>query len=327
MVSKTYLIALLSLASLIPTDLPAQDSGCTRRTVAVGVVDREWNLVSGLSAANFHGSLRGHDVEILSASIDRSPRHIVLLLDASGSMMHAEEAERSISEYLIRYAPPQASIAQMAFSGRVFASEGFSQDSLTLLKNLADLLRVREGRSWGSGKTALYDGIASARGSLGVPNLGDVVFALTDGGDNNSRLDDIEVKKDMLAAGVRLFATIILASKLTGEATPPEGIEGPGHLHDMVAATGGSDLTLPNIGASQPFKYLHIKSSVDAVNLALQRMFQQMGEFYRLDVRTPATVEKPTKWKLEVIDASGRPMRGVEVHYPQELMPCPNVGS
>jgi len=33
-------------------------------------------------------------------------------------------------------------------------------------------------------------------------------------------------------------------------------------------------------------------------------------------------VDKPTKWKLEVIDASGKPMRGVEVHSPQELMPC-----
>jgi len=60
----------------------------------------------------------------------------------------------------------------------------------------------------------------------------------------------------------------------------------------------------------------------DAVDLTFRRFYQQMGRFYRLDVRLPETVEKPTKWKLEVIDTNGKPIRGVEVHYPQELMPC-----
>jgi hypothetical protein len=93
MAPKPFLIGLLIVISL-NLNLAAQDNGCTSRTVPVGVVDREWNLVRGLSAANFRANLHGQEVKILSAAIDTSPRHIVLLLDASGSMMEPDQKRR-----------------------------------------------------------------------------------------------------------------------------------------------------------------------------------------------------------------------------------------
>ena len=64
----------------------------------------------------------------------------------------------------------------------------------------------------------------------------------------------------------------------------------------------------------------------DAVlELALHRLYEQMCEFYRLDLKLPKRVDKPTEWKLEVVDENGRPNRRVEVHYPHRLMPCPMV--
>jgi len=323
MVSKTYLIALLSLASLIPTDLPAQDSGCTRRTVAVGVVDSAWNLVSGLSAANFHGSLRGHDVEILSASIDRSPRHIVLLLDASGSMIaskEAWEAAKSASQDLIRFAPARAAIAQIAFSEGVLDRAGFDEDRSAALNHLAVLMGVPRG-----GRTALYDAISSGLSAFGVLDFGDAVCAVTDGEDNKSHIQPRSVEEDLLRLGVRLFS-VVMNHRRGMPGPTPEETEDPYRLWSLVEASGGNGLTLPFGVTSRSYPHVKAKTSQGELDLALQRMFQQMGEFYRLDLRTPATVEKPTKRKLEVIDASGRPMRGVEVHYPQELMPCANVG-
>jgi len=325
MVSKTSLFALLCFTSLNLANLPAQDSGCTQRTIAVGVVDGAWNLVPNLSAANFRGKLRGHDVQILSAAADTSPRRIVLLLDASGSMVSPGGGwpiEKSISEYLIRFSPPQGSIAEMTFGERIFDSAGFDQDRLALLQRQALLFRVCEMGHHG-GRTALYDAIARAQGALGIPKVGDVIFALTDGGDNHSHIDGKKAQEDLLSAGVRLFAAIIITQKLAERARSPEAmIEGPVHLHDMVEATGGNGLNLPYTGSKPPFKYMHATGSADAVNFALQRLFRQMGEFYRLELSLPETVEKPTKWKLEVVNADGKPMKGVEVHYPQELMPC-----
>ena len=320
MVSKTFLITLLFVTSLNPTNLPGQDNGCTRRTVPVSVVDREWNLVRGLSAANFRGKLRGHEVEILSASIDTSPRHIVLLLDASGSMMQERwEAAKSLAGDLIRFVPPSASVAQMAFSVTVLGSASFDQDRFTLLKRLEDLERMCE-EAQGNRSTALYDAISGALSSLGSLNFGDVIYAVTDGGDNASRSDPKKVEEDLAAARVRLFA-VVLAPRLAVRGRVPVE-SGYDRLHSMVEATGGNLLEFPYHGASPPYSSIKAKTPADAVDLALRRLYGQMGEPYRLEMRLPATLDKPTKWKLQVITAKGKPNRRVEVHYPEQLMPC-----
>jgi hypothetical protein len=328
MVSKTFLIALLSVTGLIPIDLPAQDSGCTRRTIAVGVVDSAWNLVPGLSGVNFRGRIHGQEVKLLSATLDTNPRRIFVLLDASGSMMDPDggwwKTERNISEYLIRFAPPRASIAFMGFTGTVLDTEGFAEDPQVLLKNLSALVKVCE-QPQKARRTALYDAISSARDLLGARDAGDVVCPLTDGGDNKSRIDPKKVEEALLGAGVRLFG-IVMSQELGGRGRTPAEPYGPAELHSMIEATGGNALFVPYGARSDPYKYMGAQTHADAVNLALQRLFRQMGEFYRVEVRLPEVVEKPTKWKLEVIDAGGKPMRGVEIHYPQELMPCPNVG-
>jgi len=325
MVSRTSLIALLFVMSLHLANLPGQDSGCTRRTVPVGVVDEQWVLVRGLSAANFRGKLRGHEVEILSAYIDTSPRLIVLLLDASGSMEgEGWETARSLSEHLIQFAPPHASIAQMAFSDRVLGTAGFEQDRLALLKRLAALVKVCEHPHLG-GRTALFDAIASARSTSGGLQFGDAIFAVTDGGENSSRTKPERIEQDLLGTRVRLFAALIDQRRARHE-MPPEDIAGANRFLSMVEATGGNMLSLRYAGAMYPYPYIKAKTRTDAISLALQRLSEQMGEFYRLELRLPETVDKPTKWKLEVVEANGRPGGKVEIHYPKEIMPCAKAG-
>jgi hypothetical protein len=322
MVSKTFLLALLFVTGLNLANLPAQDSGCTQRTIAVGVVDSAWNLVPNLSAANFRGKLQGRELQILSASLDPNPRRIVVLLDASGSMMSPDsggwKTERSISEYLIRFAPRGASIAFLGFASTVLGTQGFNDDPAVLLKNLSALGGVCEGRQQ-SRHTALYDAISSARGTLGVCRIGDVICALTDGEDNASQAEARKTQEELLTGQVRLFGIVTLHELRSAR---PPGEIGPEQLYSMIEATGGNRLFLPYAAMSEPYKHIKAKTGTEAVDLALQRLYRQMGEFYRLDVRLPETVEKPTKWKLEVLDESGKPMREVEVHYPQELMPC-----
>ncbi|MGC9993943.1 MAG: vWA domain-containing protein [Terriglobia bacterium] len=323
MVSKTILFALLFVTGLNISNLPAQDSPCTKRTIAVGVVDYAWNLVPNLTAANFRGKLRGHDVQILSAALDTNPRHIVMLLDASGSMMEPSEGwetEKSSSEYLIRFGPQGASIAQMAFAASVLDTEGFAQEPLTLMKNLHALVDVCERRKVG-GPTALFDAILNARGLLAAPKLGDLIYALTDAGDNKSQTKARKAAEQLGTAGMRFFA-VLIRRDVQDRARTPEELEGPNQLQSVVNVTGGNMLTLPLVITSPVRSYYDAKTRQTALDLALQRLYQQMGEFYRVELKLPGTVDKPTKWKLNVIDANGKPMRGVEVHYPQELMPC-----
>lgn len=324
MASRTFLIALLFVTSLNVTNLPGQDSGCTTRTVPVSVVDREWNLVRGLTASNFRGKLHGHDVGIVSASLDTSPRHIVLLLDASGSMMQERwEAAKSLAGDLIRFVPPSASIAQMGFSLSVLGSATFDQDRLTLLKRLEDLVRVCE-QAQVNRSTALYDAISSALSSFGPLNFGDVIYAVTDGGDNASQTEPNKTKEDLLVAGIRLFAVVPVPHHAVRGRVPADS--GFDRLHSMVEATGGNVLAFPHHGAWRPYSAIKARTGADAVDLALRRLCEEMGEFYRVELRLPETVDKPTKWKLEVIEANGRPGRRVEVHYPEQLMPCAKAG-
>ena len=134
-----WYLALLLFTSFGPLHLWAQEGPCTRRTIAVGVVDRQWNLVEGLKAGNFRGKVGGRDVQVLSAVLDNGPRRIVVLLDASGSMIGSGElweTEKAFSECLIRFGPPRASIALMAFAAIVLDTENFEQDPLALTRNL-----------------------------------------------------------------------------------------------------------------------------------------------------------------------------------------------
>jgi len=93
----------------------------------------------------------------------------------------------------------------------------------------------------------------------------------------------------------------------------------------VIETTGGNTLFVPYAAMGEPYKHIRAKTGAEAVDLALQRWYRQMGEFYRLEVRLPKQVDQPTKWKLEVVDADGRPMQEVEIHYPIELMPCANA--
>jgi hypothetical protein len=336
MVSKSFLIALLFVTSLNLANLAGQDSGWTRRTVPVSVVDDQWLPVQGLSAANFRGKLRGHKVEILSVSVDTRPRHIVLLLDASGSMMGEQwETAKSLAEDLIRFAPPSASIAQMGFSETVLETEGFDQDQSALLRHLADLVKVCE-QPRKTRRTALFDAVESARGALGVFEFGDVIFAVTDGDDNMSRTKPKRVEQDLVRAGVRLFSALVPRVRLFSALLPGEGLgtrtqipaytEGVIRLLSMIEATGGDLLAFPYGAASEPYPYIKAKTKDEATRVAFHRLFEEVGEPYRLELKLPETLDKPTKWNLEVLDGKGKPNRQVEVHYPQQLMPCTKVG-
>lgn len=213
----------------------------------------------------------------------------------------------------------------MAFTETVLDSAGFDRDRLALLKRLAALVRVCE-QPRKSRKTALYDAIASARDTFGELGFGDVIYVVTDAMDNKSRTQPKTAEEDLLRMGVRLFSAVMNLGLGRRVVTPDAN--GPDQLHSVVKATGGNALIFPADTTLDwiPLGYIRARTSADAVDVALSRLYEQMGEFYRLDLKLPETVDRRTKWKLEVIDANGKSMGSVEIHYPQELMPCANVG-
>ncbi len=173
------------------------------------------------------------------------------------------------------------------------------------------------------GRAALYDAISAACGSYQAPAFGSVIYAVTHSGDENSLIQPETLEEDLVGAGIRLFSSLIEPSRETRRLTPEE-TEDSSRIRSVVEATGGNVFILPLGENFKPLAYPHInaKTRGEQVQFAVHRLYQQMGELYRLDLRLPVTVDKPTDWKLEVTDENGRQNRRVEVHYPHKLMPC-----
>ena len=61
---------------------------------------------------------------------------------------------------------------------------------------------------------------------------------------------------------------------------------------------------------------------LQALGAVTRRVYEQMAEFYRVEMELPVAVDKARDWKLEVVDAKGKRRKDVEVVYPRKLVPC-----
>ena len=323
MVPLHRLLSGILLLLWVVSGLRAQEPPCSQRTVLATVIDREGNPVRGLTAANFRGEFRGHAVQIVSATFDTHPRRIVILLDASRSMTEEKQkwnAEKVIAQDLLRAASPGMSVALIVFASNVVNSVDFAQGRFGVAQALSALGQGVEVAPKGHRRTALYDAISAGIDLLHPPQSHDIIYAVTDGGDNVSKVSFARVKERLLSAQVHLFAFAV-AYPLVGPLAGQPGLE---ELRELVNVTGGNMFTLRPGPLDLPFTETYWRS--DEVRNAIltnnRQLCQQMGEYYRLEIRLPLVVDKPRNWKLEVLDASGKVRRDVEVLYPRRLIPC-----
>jgi hypothetical protein len=91
------------------------------------------------------------------------------------------------------------------------------------------------------GRTALFDAIDAALSSLSPAQPGDLILVVTDGGDNNSRMDAGKLQKKLLNSETRLFA-LLLGSESVGT---PAVRYGTPETEQMVERSGGVVARLP----------------------------------------------------------------------------------
>jgi hypothetical protein len=306
---------------LCPT-LRAQEATCSQETVFANVTDPDGNPAPGLKATNFRASFRGRPVQILSASMNIEPRRIVLLLDASGSMLGPEtgkwKAALGVAKNLVEKLPPPHSIGLLVFALKIDERVDFTQNRQAILDLLNNLQAGEKALPKGLRTTALWDAILEGLALLGSPQPGDAIYAITDGGDNASITSPGKVKRALLAARVRLFALLPPLSCL-GSGRTLEEIEGPDTLEDLANTTGGALVsgcltTLASLGGGQALEPAQLQAALDG-------LYRQMIKFYTLEVELPQPVDKMRDWKLEVV---GLPQRSkhMSLVYPRKLVPC-----
>ena len=281
-----------------------------RRVVAVNVVDEKGEPVVGLGAENFRGKYRGEPVRIVSAEWDTGPRRIVIVLDVSESMDGAPgkwSYAQTAFQGLIANGPDGARLALVTFDGAPEKRIGFEEWSAEAGLALGELERPRKMER-GAKPLGLLGAMKAGLGLLGEVEAGDVFFVITDGW--RTPEEGGEELRSVYCGGMRVFTFDFFVRG-----------GGGANMSGLAAATGGEALHAVFGGAIRD-RVSKAYVPLEGVPESLVKFYQQMGEFYRVEVELPREVDKAREWELEVVDAAGKKRKDVRVVYPRRLAPC-----
>lgn len=184
----------------------AQSPSCTRRTIAVTVLDKNGEPITGLTAADFRAESRGKPVRILSLTPRARPAHIVVVFDRSGSIGGNAEfwgLGVEVVAHLYAKASRNVLLAFFFFGDAVEQRSGFGEDRPAVVNAL---LHLAHKPKQGKGATLLYDAILAAIQTVPAPQVGDVIYAVTDGVDTASATNRDRIQQQLLRSGLRFFA-------------------------------------------------------------------------------------------------------------------------
>jgi VWFA-related protein len=215
--------------------------------IPVTVTDLANRIVTGLEKRNFKVIEDRAEQEITSFSNEDLPISVGVVFDCSGSMGAKLEKSRLAVAQFFRDANPDDEFLLVQFSDGAKVIQPFTRD-LSQIQNHLVLTKS-------SGQTALFDAVYLALQQMKkAVNPRRALLIVSDGGDNNSRYTDAEIKNLVKEANVQIYAIGIFESAGTRGRTPEE-LAGPSLLSEIAEQTGGrqypaeSANELPDIAA------------------------------------------------------------------------------
>lgn len=167
--------------------------------VNVTVTDPYDRLVTGLEPENFRVSEDNVEQEIVSFSSEDVPVSIGVILDFSGSMANKIGKAKQAALQFLKTANPQDEFFLVGFNDRAQLLSSFSHD--------VEHLRSRMLLATAKGKTALLDAIYLGISQMGAANNGKrAMLIISDGGDNNSRYNEKDIKRLVREANTQLYS-------------------------------------------------------------------------------------------------------------------------
>ena len=171
--------------------------------IPVMVTDLYDRPVRGLPKSEFHLFEDGVEREISQFYSDESPISIGIVFDASASMRRKMETSRAAIVEFLKMSTPGDEFFLLKFADRPDSVCDFTTETNDIEKSLPTI----QAAGW----TALYDGIY-----LGINRMKHasherkVLLVLSDGGDNNSRFTESELRNVVKEADVRIFSISIV---------------------------------------------------------------------------------------------------------------------
>jgi len=292
---------------------------CSTQTIVITVTDGHWKTLSGLKAANFSVVVDGKPAKIISVEGSIPPRRMIFLVDHSGSMRGDSygglRTDRfrfalRLAEELIEVSPRKTPVALYLFSDNMHRIVKFSDDPLSVTGKLKAL---PQEESTAHGRTAMLDAIYQALADLKETDREDVVYVMTDGGDNRSRYTETEVKRAIIDSRVRIYV-IGLWTETPGRTA--EEAAGP-PLTTSLAEISGGQVYVVDINPQLRGGDVNPKMAVNLMG--------DLKSAYKLSFSVPDSPKKRYKLKLSLNDLPADMRHGFKLLYPHELVGCDNT--
>jgi len=266
----------------------------------VTVTDPLNRFVTGLEKEHFRLFEDKIEQKIRDFSSEDAPLSIGLVFDTSGSMGPKLQKSRQAAVQFFKTANPEDEFFLVEFNDRPELVVPFTADTEDIQNRLAF--------AQSKGKTALLDGVYMAMNQMKkARNPRKAILIISDGGDNNSRYTESEIKNAVREADVQIYG-IGIFEPIGSRGRTPEEQSGPGLLSEVAELTGGRSYNVENlneladiaakIGIELRNQYVLYYSSTNqardgkyrhvSVKLAQPRGLPPLKAFFRLGYYAPA---------------------------------------
>jgi hypothetical protein len=309
--------------------LPAfgQMDNCQHRTVTVSMSTPDGSPVPPLESANFAGIYGKTPIHVASAVMNREPIRVVLLLDISGSMTgfgagFVGKFSLDLAEHFASNMPQETAIGLGFFYTKLIPVLPPTTDRKSLLYQLEGL---RSHPTSVKGRTALWDAVLGSLKMFDHPHSGDVIYVISDGGDNASKITVNHVAQILGESGIRLTAFVFQAMPAIRRTTEEEF--GPTTVDEVARDTGGTILTqmtenVEELKISVEPTVFEKSGKLTPFGLNLISQYRQIGSFYRIGFDLPEALKKPQNWKLELVGLEKTQRDKIALTYPHVLLAC-----
>jgi len=205
--------------------------------VNVTVTDPYDRVVTGLEPDNF----RVFDIEqeIQYFSSEDVPISIGVIFDLSGSMANKVGKAKEATLQFFKTANPQDEFFLVSFNDRAELISAFT--------NSVDDLQNRLSFASAKGRTALLDAIYLGLSEMRTARNGKrALLIICDGGDNNSRYNEKDIKRLVREANTQLYS-IGIFDPLEYRNRTTEELNGPSLLNEVTELSGGRAFTVEKI--------------------------------------------------------------------------------
>jgi Ca-activated chloride channel homolog len=207
--------------------------------VNVTVTDPYDRLVTGLEPDNFRIFENSVEQEIQYFSSEDVPISIGVIFDLSGSMANKVDKAREAASQFFKTANPQDEFFLVSFNDRAELMSDFTSS--------VEDLQSRILSAPAKGRTALLDAIYLGLNQMRTARNGKrALLIMSDGGDNNSRYTEKDIKRLVREAGTQLYSVGIF-DPFTNRSRTPEELSGPSLLSEVTELTGGRAFSVENI--------------------------------------------------------------------------------